>query len=396
MDLLPFLPSDRSLKESIGLNFIVPASRWLMLGDAQSVLATLGNSSWEAAFSVIFLLDTKALLASESWAEKVADRGELMAQIDAKVLATVDWLLQQVQIDASQGESQVSAANWDGLTWDTSVVLRAILRVIDHYDQGELRFSKDIERVFSSALTWLIKEFYEWLDTPFTVGPQDVAEILILVTNLARTSPPLYQSIVGNSDWQGREEDLSWDIAELLIKTRTEAREFPIAAGTDEQTFALWWDEFFGTAEVLEALAEFYKLHIDAVQDLTRNKRLLFDAIEKTLETAILYFNYTQKGGTWGSAVTDTARVAATYMELTSLLPSQSPNAFIALKSLRWLCARTQVMKDGSFLHSLFLTLYYGIALMAFYRNWNLADGSVLEAYDHALHEAEPTFRLNM
>lgn len=394
MNSFIFDPIQEPLKVSLGMKYIIPAAEWIMGKGTDPVLAIYGNSAWEAAFSILYLLDTKNILRTEKWAKQNIEmnkREELIELIDYKVIATVDWLINHCETEFDHSTSQV-LTNWDNITWDTSVVLRSFLAVLTHYGIDGLTNYQRIEELCSSSLTWLIKAVNKWRATPYTAGPQDVAEILILITKLADSSPKLYKQVVENSDWHGHEDELTWEVTELVIKSRSEARQFPISAGLEEQTIALWWGEFFGTAEVLEALAEFYQFQIGREQSLNPHQKLILDATKETLVKAVLYFDYTQKDGTWGSAITDTARVAMTYVQLTSTLSFLRPNPFVAFKSLRWLCAETQVAKDGSFLHSLFLTIYYALAVMSYYKNWRLVGQPVIEVYDIALHEAAPAF----
>ncbi len=384
MDKMPFSQFNRPLREQLAINYVIPVSRWLMTGDGDKILAVYGNSAWEAALTILFLMQTQEFLENETWATEISDKIELASTISRKIRATGKWLVSQARKEKStDGETRV---HWDNLTWDTSVILRAQLAIINKYGK-KLSYYGDLEDCLAAGIPWLIESFDKWLISSYTAGPQDVAEILILLTRLEKQSPKLHQRIVANSSWRGRERDLEWEIIEYLLRTRTEARQFSHIDSEPGNNYALWWGEFFGTAEVLEVLVDFYKKHSseNAGSNYSERQQLIIKAIRETLIQAVLYFDYTQKDGTWGSAVTDTARVAITYVTLTEGLPFIHPNHHIAFKALRWLCSDSQVLDDGSFLHSLFLTIYYAGAIMTYCNSWELGKENLAIVYDKAL-----------
>ncbi len=57
-DALPFSPASETLKYILRERFIKSACRWLLGEDANSVLAQAPGSAWEAAMTVLFLLET--------------------------------------------------------------------------------------------------------------------------------------------------------------------------------------------------------------------------------------------------------------------------------------------------------------------------------------------------
>ncbi len=381
---MPFLDFTRPIREQLAIDYIVPVARWLMTGDGDKILAIYGNSAWESALTIIFLLQTQEILEKETLAAEISDRDELIATISRKVRATGKWLVLQARSEKTvDGEARI---HWDELTWDTSVVLRALLIISRKYGK-KLTYYRELENCLVAGIPWLLEAFDKWLISIYTAGPQDVAEILILLDQLEQQSPDLYQRILTNSSWRGREKDLEWTIVAYLIRTRTEARQFSIDKSESNSNYALWWGEYFGTAEVLEVLVGFHKKH--SVENTKNNyselQQLILKAVRETIIQAVLYFDHTQNDGTWGSAVTDTARVAITYVTLTESFPFVRSNHRVAFKALRWLCSDTQVLDDGSFLHSLFLTIYYADAIMTYYNSWELGKEPLSVVYDKAL-----------
>jgi len=381
----PFIPVDKPLKTILAEKFILPLAKWMTLGTNDLVMGTIGNSVWESAFTIMFLIETIDVMKKEQLDKR--QFADLKVDFDTRILKTTKWLLSK-STDRTENTEFLS---WDGLTWDTSVVLRSLLHVLRSYKELDEKLAADIERSIARGISWLITEFDEWRTRSYTAGPQDVAEVLILLTELSKKYPDLYKKIVDSSSWKGKETQLKWEIAKLLIQTRSEAISFSTAEIGKDRPIALWWGEFFGTAEVLEALGVFYQHQIGTRDDdyatLEPNK-IILQAIRETLIQATLYFDFTQNEGTWGSAVTDTARVAITYVNLASTLSFIQPNDFVVFTSLRWLCADSQVMSDGSFLHSLFLSVYYSHALLAYYSRWELSEMFPIDIYDKVLSSA--------
>ena len=58
------------------------------------------------------------------------------------------------------------------------------------------------------------------------------------------------------------------------------------------------------------------------------------------------------------------------------------PEIHTTFKALRWVCDRKQVFSDGSFMHTMFLTIFYTIALVEVYRSWEPAGRTVALLYD--------------
>jgi len=52
----PFIPVDKPLKTILAEKFILPLAKWMTLGTNDLVMGTIGNSVWESAFTIMFLI----------------------------------------------------------------------------------------------------------------------------------------------------------------------------------------------------------------------------------------------------------------------------------------------------------------------------------------------------
>jgi len=58
------------------------------------------------------------------------------------------------------------------------------------------------------------------------------------------------------------------------------------------------------------------------------------------------------------------------------------PEIHITFKALRWICDEKQIFDDGSFLHALFLSVFYAGTLIEVYRSWAPCEYSIDKLYD--------------
>lgn len=61
------------------------------------------------------------------------------------------------------------------------------------------------------------------------------------------------------------------------------------------------------------------------------------------------------------------------------------PEIHTIFKAFRWMCDEKQIFSDGSFLHKMFLTIFYSLALVEVYRYWQLRDNTIEKIYDDVL-----------
>ena len=96
--------------------------------------------------------------------------------------------------------------------------------------------------------------------------------------------------------------------------------------------------------------------------------------------------------GTWGSHI-DTIKVIQAYVLIRRRFPRKRqpnqkddwlfvPEIHTTFKALRWVCDDKQIFSDGSFLHTMFLTIFYALALIEVYESWEPAECRVDQLYD--------------
>ena len=61
------------------------------------------------------------------------------------------------------------------------------------------------------------------------------------------------------------------------------------------------------------------------------------------------------------------------------------PEIHTIFKAFRWMCDEKQIFSDGSFLHTMFLTIFYSLALVEVYRYWQSRDNTIEKIYDDVL-----------
>jgi hypothetical protein len=376
-ELLPFQPSDQPLKDALRRNFMVPAAIWLLGRDETDVLAMEGGSAWETALTVRYLLDLHDILG------ELSEEPDLRRQIDTKAVAATRWLLtKRVQ---HPGNSYC----WEHVTWDTSVIVESLLGVLQRYRS---RFSPDeqdeIETTIIGSTAWLYGQFAQWESrVKYPFGPADVAQIANTVLALQVTFPELHKKVVASlkADLQ---YDLPLHVIQYLLRRRT-FRQFTMNDdnGTVEAS-GCWWDDFFSSAEVIEALARFYRAGLQQPED--SEWREVLTEVRRCLLEACAFLENTQLDGMWGNHI-DTIRLLSAYTMTRRLVPQHAqgrdepillPEVHIAFKALRWACDDKQIFDDGSFLHALFLTVFYANALVEVYRSWEPVKYPVEKVYD--------------
>lgn len=377
LDPLPFQPFDQPLRSALRLNFMTPVAQWLLGRQDTAVLAMEGGSAWETALTVKFLLDMNDIL------EDSGEGADLRQQIDTKAVAATRWLLTKCSKHSDKTHC------WEHVTWDTSVIVDALLTVLNRYRN---RFSPDeqveIEATIVGSTAWLYSQFAQWdsrVKYPF--GPADVAQIANTVLSLQETLPELYERVEGHLDPIDR-YDLPLEVIQYLLSRRT-FRQFTMndESGTVEAP-GCWWDDYFSTAEVIEALARFYRAALKQPNDSAWQS--IIDDVKKCLVEACAFLENTQLDGMWGNHI-DTIRLLSAYTMTRRLVPQHAqgrdeplllPEIHIAFKALRWACDEKQIFDDGSFLHALFLTVFYANALVEVYRSWEPAKHPVGKVYD--------------
>ncbi len=371
---LPFTPFSAPLRDVLRTKYIRNAAIWLMGKEDNSILAQAGNSVWEAALTVRFLADVSEIFAESG------EEAELSERIRYKSAVVSRWLLSKRTGDC-----------WENVTWDTSVTVRALMIALKKYsDSFSDHERREILEAIRKGIGWLCHRFSQWeTQVKYPFGPADVSQIVIALIHLTVDHPELYQAVC--NDYYGVEgpTDLAAEIVQYLLHKKTEKTLTIETTAGAEEVIAYWWDDYFSTAEVVEALAWFHQ-YCESSDARRQEHKQLLHSVKVALVRACTYFEQEQVEGMWGSHI-DTVKVIYSYVIIRRLVPQRAaavdaplivPEVHTTFKALRWMCDEKQIFSDGSFLHTMFLTIFYALALVEIYRSWEPAHDAIAKIYD--------------
>jgi hypothetical protein len=385
MEELPFTPYSATLQDILRKKYIKPVAEWLLSSDDQSVLAQKAGSAWESALTIISLAEASHIF--EACNEEV----ELRKRIRDKSALVALWLLQKKCHDNKSGRTYLC---WERVTWDTAVVIRALLVALARY-KGSFSDEQtdEILAAVTSATRWLHHRFIEWeTDVKYPFGPADIAQIASTMIYLERKYPHIHEKVTREFYDASDETNLATEIVKYLIHIKTEKSiAVPITAAEHQDIVTCWWDDYFTTAEVIESLARF-QVHVEGDSSLKERHKMLLSSIRLAVTEACGYFEQNQVDGTWGSHI-DTIKVLHAYAMIKRMVPRRAkpnpqdswllvPEIHTTFKALRWMCDSKQVFSDGSFLHTMFLTIFYSLTICEVYNCWEPAKSPVEKLYD--------------
>lgn len=380
---------NRPLRDQLFEEYLVQTADWLLGPDnSPYLLAQAGNSNWECALSINYLLNIYEEINKDSW-----EFDELQENIEEYVPRTVSWMSNQVKKSTHHGEETVrwkeddndnakfgeETAHWDDVTWDTAVCIRASLRTLDHFpDEFSEKEKNEIEDTVEKALRWLTHKFTDWEDSVmYSYGPADVAQILITACVVHKRSPDLLSSSI--EEYYLESEQFIEDIVKYLI---TSDQDIDINRDTTGDKASYWGDPF-QSAEVIDALTKYIS---EVEEGNIRESGLSKECLEKVYDCH-MYIEYKQDEGKWGSH-SDTCRTLYAYLRATTRVEDIEPEHHITFKAVRWVCDKKQTFDDGSYLHTMFLTVFYALALQEAYENWPLAERPTIDVLDKAMWSA--------
>jgi hypothetical protein len=385
MTNLPFSPYSDTLRDVLLNKYIKRVAKWLLGKDSSEILAQHTDSAWETALSTIFLIEVSNI-------KELKDQDNLQKEIQFKCIAATRWLLDKKITDSD-------FTFWDGVTWDTSVVIRSLVTCLKKYSN---KFTKDeqeeIENVISSGLSWLCYKFNRWeAEVKYPFGPADIAQIVNTLICVAKEYPHFFKKALTKDSRTITLIDQIFDIIEYLLNCKTEQTlRVKISIDLDETIVTYWWDDYFSTSEVVESLARFYGFYTEEVENqqlddsIKKKHGKLAASIKKVLIGACAYFEQKQVDGMWGSHI-DTLKVIHAYVLIRRMFPQKSqpydeefivPEIHTTFKALRWICDEKQIFSNGSFLHTMFLTIFYAQAILEIHRSWEPAEYRIDRLYD--------------
>jgi len=384
MDSLPFAPYSDTLQEILRRKYIKRVAEWLLSNDEHSVLAQKAGSVWESALTIISLAEAAEIFRACN------EEPELQAEIKSKSATVARWLLEKKCDDQRRNETYYC---WEKVTWDTAVVTRSLLIALSKY-RAEFSEEKqqEILDTAKTAIYWLHCRFDEWeTDVKYPFGPADIAQIVITMIYIREHYPDIYEQAI-QKFYSTEPKDLATEIVKYLLHIKTEKSiTVQISAGETQDIVTCWWDDYFTTAEVIESLALFHA-YCENKPNLKEEHKELLNSIKVAITEACTYFEQNQVDGTWGSHI-DTIKVIHAYVMIRKMAPRRTqpnpkddwllvPEIHTTFKALRWICDDKQIFADGSFLHTMFLTIFYSQALVEVYNSWEPAKSSVDKLYD--------------
>ncbi len=375
---LPFTPLDTTLQDVIRTRYLCRISKWLLGTSSEAILTQASNSVWESALSLQFLWEASDIFRQHKEYEDICH------DTDLKSPSVLRWILEHIS-DSKCGHYQC----WENVTWDTAVVTRVL-------DEGAHRYRAEfskaehskIQTLRKSSIQWLCKQFYSWdKDIKYPFGVADVAQIAITLLHFQSQIPSQMNCWV--KEIFGANKDIIGDIVRYLLQKKTK-RILTIKPPDGEANCitAYWWDDFFATSEVIEALALFCTYcAADAKNKVLYEKELL--ETHEAILGACTYCEHSQIDGMWGSHI-DSIKVVYVYIKLSGLPLALirpdgerfEPELHTTFKALRWMCDEKQVFSDGSFLHTPFLTVFFALTLTEAHQTWKPAKLRVDCLYD--------------
>lgn len=282
-------------------------------------------------------------------------------------------------------KQEPSDGSWDSVTWDTSVIVRALLLFEKAIRQSKVRIrghenlDRKIEESARKAVGWLVRQSLQRDNVRYAFGAEDVAQIIRVICTVAAERPSLFPSDLSSFNIHSAEE-LIQQLVEYLIDLRTLPKE---GIGSQETRY-IPWEAPFSAGHALLAFA-------DAIAILPPN---LHGRTLSALSTTIHAAEATQSGGRWGMpnetplmlygyiAAGEALRV---YGDMLSLRPE------VVFRAIRWLTDEKQRFSDGSIMHTTDYTLFFALALQAVVtsaRNNAYLHFTVPQLYDFVLwHE---------
>lgn len=376
---IPFTPCNITLQEILKNKYITKVSKWLLGKSEMSVLAQVSGSAWESALTVITLSEVTHILGEKN------DELLLKNEILRKSILVADWLLSKKIVEGK-------FIHWEGVTWDTAVIIHALLIIVSEY-KNELSQSKieEIETATVKGCKWLYFRFNQWdSDIKYPFGAADIAKLIVTFSKFHEVNQELYLKLqeeykkdIDNKDNGG------WlsKIVGHLLRGRIEEFSFIEHNNKKEKVLTYWWDDYFTTAEVTEGLAVYYNFCQQQKNSNSCDEKLL-ENIKDSLIRSCAYFEHGQIDGMWGSHI-DTIKVIYSYVLIKRLVHSNhsgdaliEPEIHTVFKALRWMCDEKQCFSDGSFMHTMFLTVFFAAALVEVHKSWTPAKDRIDKLYD--------------
>jgi len=392
---IPFQKADELFEDTLYNDFVKKSIEWIQKSSDGIAFAQNYGSNWEAAYILEYLLDVR----------KIANnRG------DASQLNIINEMCKKNVSFLIKGNSIEPIENWDGNTWDTSVVANALLYYVDSIGldlKNNDDLSNRIRTVLPKVLKWLWQQFEqnESVYSQYCFGAVDYSRIIRIFIYVCKSR---YRSVLLRPAGLTINQIITsiHNLAKHIDKEKTSKTISIYSESSDKlcEEYIVNWGDCFITAEVCNVVG-LYLLFISEKKEYRfseQNHDKWVKEIYTMLKKAMRWIEATQgSDGMWGTH-DNTIRCLSSYLttianlklfEKKFLVTSLSENniwikqsdceAHKVFKAIRWLFDPKQRFNDGSYLHSSFLSVFFFESFVSIYNHWDFAKGKTMyKIYD--------------
>jgi len=341
-------------RDELWSEYIIPAAHWFLHDrePAGYLLPQYSGSIWECSLSIDFLCK----LYDQS---SIDD--ELKELIKVKVINTVRWLINELRY-----EEEVDGLSWDSAPWDTAVALRCFIFCMNKFRR---EFTEDERRKFDqiaiSVSKWLLIQNKNWKapEGYLTADTTDLAVTLSVLIMVCQRFPSEYSKLE-NELLQGESINAA---ARMLIQCVDKS-------GNGSDVNLDNWGSCFNIGEVICGLSS-YILWNDGKKEIKDKANKLVLAGLKRIELE------QNNGGITNNNVADSCGITWCYLVASKAVGVFEHDDTMIFRTLCWMCDSNKVMKDGSFLHTSYATVFYALSLIEVYEIWKLGRKSTNEVY---------------
>lgn len=346
---------DKIFRDELWSEYIIPVARWLLHASelAGYLLPQYSGSIWECSLSIDFLckLYDQPLIDSE-----------LKNMVKVKVINTVRWLANELR-----DEEDVGGSSWDSAPWDSAVALRSLISCMDKF-QKEFT-EKEREKYNQAAISvcrWLLIQNKNWKapEGYLTADTTDLAVTLSVLIMVCQKFPSEYHEM--ENELSQRE---SIDAAAQMLIQCVEQSEGNEDFNLDN------WGSCFNIGEVICGLSS-YILWNEKKEEINIKANKLILAGLKRIES-----EQQNNGGITNNNVADSCGITWCYLVASKAVGVFEHDDTLIFRTLCWMCDSNKVMKDGSFLHTSYATVFYALSLIEIYETWELGKKPTNEVY---------------
>lgn len=374
----PFLDANEPLERVLVGQYLAPALAWLLGPDSAGTPAMRVGSSWEVALTLAATLEVRRRWGGQPWVARRFPR--LASQIDEMAR----WLLSKAE------RHPEGSFCWDHSAWDTAVIARTLFGVTATGSYKELAVALDAQaRTVDGAVWWLIRRYVDYShDTVRSaLNPAELAQIGRTVVDLAKQDASRVAACAIQAGWTGGPDALLQSIADVLLRRQSDCPLSPSLGGHHTSQTGTWWDDWFGSCDVLAFLIRL--LDLNGERTVTLEPSMIV-RIRESIARCFTLIEDTQSEGLWG-AYLDTIAVLGTYVHVGSAMAAMAAQQGtthltaqprIVFRTIRWACDPTQSFADGSILHTGFLTTFFVNTLLAVIQFWPKTQLPLIDVYD--------------